>query len=145
MNPYAACSECGNDEPTEGHSVCLDCLEAATPVPGNPRWPGPSYKSGCVATIHRDYDCSVAIIASKPIPTTKWCRPCLDLYGKTTPSAPAATTATSRSTTSAADTLTTSTQPGGEQTPSPESKIERRKRLRKLARERRKLAKAATP
>lgn len=24
---YAACEECGNDDPTEGHTVCSDCLK----------------------------------------------------------------------------------------------------------------------
>ena len=26
-----ACEECGNDDPTEGHSFCLDCLEKYGP------------------------------------------------------------------------------------------------------------------
>jgi len=28
---YAACVECGNDDPCEGFDVCSDCLEAGAP------------------------------------------------------------------------------------------------------------------
>lgn len=36
LTPYAACVECGNDDPCEGYVWCSDCLEAgvADDVPG---------------------------------------------------------------------------------------------------------------
>lgn len=34
---WSACVECGNDEPTEGHDLCMDCLEATDGGPHGAR------------------------------------------------------------------------------------------------------------